>query len=58
MISNAKTNRYAEIGSSWGVPFSRLKYFVVKPPLSAYDSCLYQNILNQSINFCPNTNFL
>ena len=56
-ISNVKMNRYAEIGSPWWAPFSRLKDFVVKPPLSTHDSCLYNNILIQSVKFSQNPTF-
>ena len=37
--------------------FSRLKYSVVKLPFSTNDSCLYNNILIQSMNISPNSNF-
>ena len=34
IICNARMNRYAETGLPWKVPFSRLKYFIVKTPFS------------------------
>ena len=35
-------NRNTETGSPWRGPFSRLKYFVVKPPFSTHDFLLVQ----------------
>ena len=37
IISNSRMNRYAETGSPWKAPFSRLKYVIVKTPLSVKD---------------------
>ena len=51
-------NRYPETGSPWQVPFSRLKYFVVKTPLSKLNFCLYDNIMIQSMKLFPNPNSL
>ena len=49
-------NRYAEIGPPQQAPFSRLKYFAVKPLFSTHDSCLYNNNLIQSMTFSQNQN--
>ena len=35
--SKASINRYAEMGSPWRAPFSKLKYGVVKPPFITHD---------------------
>ena len=51
-------NRYPEIGSPWQVPFSRVKYFVVKTLFSKRDFCLYSNILIQSMKLFPNSKSL
>ena len=54
-MSNARMNRYAEIGSPWRAPFFRLKYFVVKQQFSTSDSCFHHNILIHLIKFSPNS---
>ena len=35
--SKARINKYADMGSSWRVPFSKLKYGIVNPPLITHD---------------------
>ena len=33
----ASINKYADMGSPWRVPFSKLKYGVVNPPFITHD---------------------
>ena len=42
--SKASINKYADMGSSWRVPFSKVKYGVVNPPLITHDCWLFNNI--------------
>ena len=56
--SRHKIKRYAEIGSPWRSPFSRLKYDVVIPALLIQDSWLSSNIVTHLIKSGPNPNFL
>ena len=37
-ISNISMKRYAEIGSPWQVPLSKLKRWVVAPPFTTHKS--------------------
>ena len=56
--SRHKIKRYAETGSPWPAPFSRLKYEVAVPPLIIQDSWLSISILTYLIKSWPNPNFL
>ena len=53
--SKASINRYAEIGSPWRAPFSKLKYRVVKPPFKTHD-CLSNKTFIQCMKFSPKPN--
>ena len=55
--SKASINRYAEMGSPWRAPFSKLKYRVVKPPFITHDCCLFNKTFIQCMKFSPKPNF-
>ena len=46
------------MGSPWHIPFSRLKYRVVKPPFITHDCCLFNKTFTQCMKFSPNQLFL
>ena len=56
--SKASINRYAEMGSPWRAPFSKLKYRVLKPPFITYDCRLFNNTFIQCMKFSPKPIFL
>ena len=42
------------MGSPWRVPFSNLKYFVVRPPMMMHDSWLFNSGCIHLMNILPN----
>ena len=56
-ISNVSIKRYAEIGSPWRAPYSKLKYWVVVPPFITHESWSFNKISVHVINFLPNPKF-
>ena len=54
--SKASIKRYAEMGSPWRAPFSKLKYWVVKPPFIMHDYCLFNKTFIQCMKFSPKPN--
>ena len=55
--SNVSMKRYAEIGSSWQAPLSRLKYWVVLPPFITQESWSFNKISVHVIKLLPNPHF-
>ena len=55
--SKASINRYAEMGSPWCAPFSKLKYRVVKFPFITHDCYLFNKTFIQHMKFSPKSNF-
>ena len=55
--SNTSMKRYAETGSLWGAPLSRLKYWVVVPPFMKHDCWSFNKISIQVMKFFPKPNF-
>ena len=55
--SKASIKRYAEMGSPWRAPFSKLKYWVAKPPFITHDCCLFNKTFIQCMKFSPKPNF-
>ena len=51
--SIASINSYAEMGSLWRAPFSKLKYLVVKLPFITHDCCLFNKTFTQCMKFSP-----
>ena len=44
------------MGSPWSVPFSKLKYGVVKPPFITHNCWLFDNNFIQCMKFSPKAN--
>ena len=57
-ISNVNMNRYAEIGSPWQAPLSKLKYCVVVPSLVKHETSSFNKISIYVIKLLQNPDVL